>query len=74
MGILNWWRDACGGETHFGNVTVSQEALAMDNVQWTLQCASHGRYGNALQALGSHNAVVSFNHVASRVELVRHHP
>ena len=68
-GIVRLWQDACAGETHFGDTAASEDVLAGHNVRW----ASHGRYGNALQALGS-KGVAPFNDVAAKEELLRRHP
>ena len=49
----------------WGDVAVSEEALAKDNVQWT----PHGHYGNVLQAFGS-LGVASYNHIAASEKIV----
>ena len=52
-GIMRLWQDACAGETHFGDIAASEYVLAGHIVRRAHRLASHGCYGNALQALGS---------------------
>lgn len=58
-GIMRLWQDACNREAKFVDFAVSEEALAKDNIWWALQWASHGCYGNALQALDSTRACIA---------------
>ena len=72
-GIMSLWQDACAEATPPGDTVASEDVLARDNVRRALQWASHGRYGNALQALGS-KGVAPFTDITAREELLRCHP
>ena len=72
-GIMSLWQDACAEATPPGDTVASEDVLARDNVRRALRWAFHGRYGNALQALGS-KGVAPFTDVTAREELLRCHP
>ena len=72
-GIMCLWQDACDEATPPGNTVASEDVLARNNVRRALWWASHGRYSNALQALGS-KGVAPFTDVATKEELLCCHP
>ena len=73
-GISDLWCEACAEGALFRSSTSSTtENLASSNNRRTIRWASEGRYGNALQALGSLGAA-SFDNASTKEELLRRHP
>ena len=73
-GISDLWCAACAEGALFRSSTSSTtEYLASSNTRRAIRWASEGRYGNALQALGS-LGVASFDNASAKEELLRRHP
>ena len=73
-GISDLWCAACAEGALFRSSTSSTtENLASSNNRRAIRWASEGRYGNALQALGS-LGVASFDNASAKEELLRRHP
>ena len=73
-GISDLWCAACAEGALFRSSTSSTtENLASSNNRRAIRWASEGRYGNALQALGS-LGVASFDNASAKEELHRRHP
>ena len=70
-GISDLWCAACAEGT-LPNSSAAGD-LAASNIRRAIQWASEGRYGNALQALGS-LGVASFDDASAKEELLRRHP
>ena len=70
-GISDLWCAACAEGT-LPNSSAAGD-LAASNIRRAIHWASEGRYGNALQALGS-LGVASFDDASAKEELLRRHP
>ena len=70
-GISDLWCAACAEGT-LPNSSAAGD-LAASNIRRAIQWASEGRYGNALQALGS-LGVATFDDASAKEELLRCHP